>query len=58
MSSRAPAGGEPQRTNPRGLVVMALEAVLRGGLPALVGLIGSGAIGMGLLVVLPVLPPS
>ena len=46
---------EPRRTDPRGFLIMALTSLLQGGLPALVALIGSGAIGVGLLVFVPVM---
>jgi putative membrane protein len=45
---------EPKRTDPRGFVVQGLSALLRGGLPALAALIGTGTIGLGLLVLAPV----
>jgi putative membrane protein len=44
----------PRRTDPRGFVVMGLMALLRGGLPALVALVGTGTLAMGLVVILPV----
>ena len=44
---------EPRRTDPRGFVVTGLSSLLRGGLPALAGLIGTGTIGLGLLVLAP-----
>ena len=44
---------ESKRTDPRGFVVQGLSALLRGGLPALAALIGTGTIGLGLLVLAP-----
>jgi putative membrane protein len=45
--------GESKRTNPRGFIVQGLMALLRGGLPAFAALIGTGTIGLGLLVLAP-----
>ncbi len=42
-----------RRTDPRGLVVSAVMGLLRGGLPALAGLIGTGALSLGLVVIAP-----
>lgn len=44
----------PRRTDPRGFLVSGLMSLLRGGLPALAALIGTGTIGLGLLVLAPV----
>jgi putative membrane protein len=44
---------EPRRTDPRGFVVRGLSSLLRGGLPAFAALIGTGTIGLGLLVLAP-----
>jgi putative membrane protein len=44
---------EPKRTDPRGFVVRGLSSLLRGGLPAFAALIGTGTIGLGLLVLAP-----
>jgi len=44
----APAQAQPQarHTHPRGFIVRALQSVLRGGLPAAAALIGTGALGL------------
>ncbi|MGV3553724.1 MAG: PH domain-containing protein [Croceibacterium sp.] len=44
---------QPQRTDPRGFLVQGISALLRGGLPAFAALIGTGTIGLGLLVIAP-----
>lgn len=54
MSGGLPRPDEPKRTDPRGFVVIGLSAALRGGIPALVGLVGTGAIALGLLVLAPI----
>jgi len=54
MSDLAHRLDEPRRTDPRGFVVLGLSSLLRGGLPAFAALIGTGTIGLGLLVLAPV----
>ena len=54
MSEILPPRDEPKRTDPRGFVVMGLSAALRGGLPALAALVGTGTIGLGLLLLAPI----
>ena len=54
MSEALPPPDVPKRTDPRGFVIMGLSAALRGGLPALVALVGTGAIALGLLVLAPI----
>ena len=53
MTGMAASGEAAQRTDPRGLLVNALSALLRGGLPAFAALIGTGALAMGLIVIAP-----
>ena len=54
MSETPQRTDEPRRTDPRGFVVTGLSTLLRGGLPALAGLIGTGTVGLGLLILAPV----
>lgn len=54
MSESTAPIDEPRRTDPRGFVVMGLGSLLRGGLPALAALVGTGTIGLGLLILAPV----
>ncbi|MGX7893901.1 PH domain-containing protein [Tsuneonella sp. HG222] len=48
-----PVPDAARRTDPRGFVVSGLTALLRGGVPAIAALIGTGTLAMGLLVIVP-----